>query len=318
MLLSCSLMFLSCPFPHSQAFLYAIANGAEYIFDFDDDNELLNKVDLFELTTAKAGAAGGVKVRVPETKCSAFNPYESFEATASGMWARGVPLDDINTCRAERYCEATLNEPDVTVGVYQSLANHDPDVDAIWRLTREIPVDFKPNPQVPPLAIPTGAFSPFNAQATIFHRSAFWGLFLPTTVHSRVSDIWRSYFDQALFRHSGIALVFVDPLVVQHRNAHSYLADFDSEKPLYERAGELVRYLSQWEPPRAAASSANAFAGAYEKLYIDLYEHGIIELEDVQLAQEWMLTLQGMGYKFPELKEKATTLIGCNKNQKVN
>jgi len=78
--------------------------------------------------------------------------------------------------------------PAAAIGIYQSIADGDPDVDAIYRLTRELPVHFDGAPENYPVVVPPETLSPMNAQAALFHRSAMWSLFLPTTVHGRVSD----------------------------------------------------------------------------------------------------------------------------------
>ena len=96
----------------------------------------------------------------------------------------------------------------------------------------------------PVLRVPSNTMTPYNAQATIFFQSGFWSLYLPITVVGRVSDIWRSYFAQALFKKIGVEFGFLPrPVVVQDRNPHSYLADFDAEIPLYEKSSVLVTYL---------------------------------------------------------------------------
>ena len=74
----------------------------------------------------------------------------------------------------------------------QSLADNDPDVDGMYRLSSKLPVTFLH--KAAQRAIPPFVFTPFNAQAVLFDRSALWGLLLPVTVHGRVTDIWRSYF----------------------------------------------------------------------------------------------------------------------------
>ena len=132
-----------------------------------------------------------------------------------------------------------------------------------------------------------------------------WSMFLPTTVHGRVSDIWRSYIAQTLGKTYGMLSVFMGPIVTQDRNAHNYLADFQSEEPLYERAGVLVEYLLNWKYKSIDGSGsppANpTFEGAMEKLYVDLYEHGILEWKDVELVQLWIQSLQSVGYEFPAI-----------------
>eukprot|EP00906_Rhabdomonas_costata_P021226 RCo030839 len=121
-------------------------------------------------------------------------------------------------------------------------------------------------------------------------------MLLPITVHGRVSDIWRSYITQRLLWEIGGQVVFRPPWVVQHRNAHNYLADLDSEYPLYHRAGALVQFLARW------SSEERSLRRRYLKLLVDLYEHGIVELKDVLLANDWLLDLTAAGYEFPKVK----------------
>ena len=49
--------------------------------------------------------------------------------------------------------------------VRQYLAQHDPDVDAIYRLTRELPLNFDTDGGG--ASLEEGTFVPYNAQATI-------------------------------------------------------------------------------------------------------------------------------------------------------
>ena len=79
------------------------------------------------------------------------------------VWPRGFPLDQIKN-------ESTRSIPlpgtvlRRRIGLIQSLANHDPDVDAIYRLTRHIPFNFTPAMPALPILIPQGTLVPLNAQ----------------------------------------------------------------------------------------------------------------------------------------------------------
>jgi hypothetical protein len=68
-----------------------------------------------------------------------------------------------------------------SIAVVQSLANHEPDVDGIFRLTRTIPFDFERTSQHT-LVISHGTLAPYNAQATLVLKPALWSLLLPVTV----------------------------------------------------------------------------------------------------------------------------------------
>lgn len=114
------------------------------------------------------------------------------------MWPRGFPLQFINN-------PATYNVPPSSpvaketlhLAAVQSLADHDPDVDTVYRLTRKLPVYFdRKNTIVVP---PQETFVPWNAQAVVVRQPAFFGLFLPVTVTGRVTDIWCSYIISRLF-----------------------------------------------------------------------------------------------------------------------
>ena len=72
--------------------------------------------------------------------------------------------------------------------IQQGLVNGDPDMDAIFRLTRKYPLaplEVTFDPAAPPAFLPEGVFSPFNSQNTLFHRDAFWALMLPSTTSFR-------------------------------------------------------------------------------------------------------------------------------------
>lgn len=252
---------------------------------------------------------------------SLLNPYPLMGATAHPAWPRGYPLHLIKATYHHYSSTPTssvaaplssprgatnsfvLNKatvPAASVGVVQYLANHDPDVDAIYRLIQPLPLNFqlRQHPLLLPLlnANREQVFCPYNAQATLHTHAALWTLLLPITVHGRVSDIWRSYFAQRLMADVDLAVVFHPPLVVQFRNSHNYLADFDSEGPLYLQAGVLVEQLAAWY------SCAETLPERMESLWIMLYERGYVQRADVALLQAWLQTLLELQYAFPEIK----------------
>ena len=136
------------------------------------------------------------------------------------------------------------------------------------------------------MALSSKTMAPFNAQATLWFRDAFAALYLPTTVHGRVSDIWRSYAAQAAFRCQGLSLAFSPPVVEQDRNAHDFMGDYMSERPLYEEAAALVEYLLGWPCP-----SGSSLPAVFERLFVDLYERGFIEVQDVGRLQAFLRDL---------------------------
>ena len=310
-------------------FLYAIAQGATELFDFDDDNWLypadrvnqhsviagyskkkLHNVLTPALTIATCTAAA---IDVPTNSAAAsiagspsavVNPYPLMRASNPAAWPRGLPYPDIRRSGAtplligEGEClDASRTLFAHSIAVMQSVADHDPDVDAIYRLTAtQSELHFSFLRDGPALVLPPGIFAPINAQATLHMRKAMWGALLPTTVHGRVSDIWRGYLHQRLYWDIGLQLAFTSPSVTQQRNAHNYLADMQSELPLYERAGELVRMLTVW---RCDDDGTRSLPSCMEALWVEAYERSYLEKADVHLVQRWLAALADVGYRFP-------------------
>lgn len=179
----------------------------------------------------------------------------------------------------------------------QFLANVDPDVDAIYRLTLPLPFSF-PLRGVNPVLVPRRIFAPYNSQATLHSHQALWALFLPITVHGSVSDIWRGYAAQRLLHdiEGGGPLVFMSPIVAHYHNIHNHLADFSSEEPLYTRSLPLIELLSNWK------SSLPTLPGRIEALWVFLFQHGFILEADVMMMQEWVGALMTMNYAFPAVQ----------------
>jgi len=283
------------PWNHSSrkniGYLAAIANGAEHVWDFDDDNELLGPYPV-------ALTSSGSHMRrwsLPAGASDILNPYPLL-GSSTFSWPRGFPLSRIKDDttvpkRANVIEEQHWNRS--RVAIVQALAEMDPDVDAVYRLTRPLPFSFAhPNDTI--LDVPRGTFAPLNAQATLFmSRQTLWTLLLPKTVHGRVSDIWRSYIMQRLLAEYGFSVAFAGAWVAHHRNPHSYIADFDSELPLYLQSDALVRVLSEWK------SKGGTLPEMALELYVELYERGFFEDQDIALMKLWLDALASTGLSFP-------------------
>ena len=297
-------------------YLYAIQHGAQVIYETDDDNVLL-----VDAPTAVAGDPSTLAVtEAPSIDHHAvFNVYAYFGQPT--IWPRGYPLQAISdgpdldwaqllpldaTASLTRPANETSPPVDagvqlvhaahMAVGVEQGLANGDPDVDAIFRLTRkdrshQLLVRFGDN--VPPLLLPRGVFSPFNSQNTLFHAGALWATLIPISTTFRVCDIWRGYWVQRLLWDAGLHVLFRNATVAQMRNPHDYLNDFLDEADLYSDAGRLVRHLADWQ------SSQPHLFGRIMDLAISLALEGFWGSSDVKLVQAWLLDLLSVCYEPP-------------------
>ena len=295
-------------------YMYAIQHGAEVIWDFDDDNMLK-----FWMSGAAPPGAPSLDASIPnKDNCvdghmevlfpkghswPTFNPYPKLGAPTLPSWPRGLPLDDIKIAASFNTSLQAVTIDCSDIGVLQSLADYQPDVDAIFRFTQQIPFWFKRTKETRHLMVPTGVMTPYNAQATLHFSSSFFGLFLPVTVNGRVSDIWRSYIAQRLFWDVGIKLGFAArPLVVQDRNEHSYTKDLSGESDLYLKGKELIKFLGQWK------GQGRTIVERTEELWIALYEREYIEEADVKLVQQWLQFLIDVGYKFPQINEELVSV----------
>lgn len=266
-------------------YLFAIQHGAQVIYESDDDNILLNG----RLVVHGEHSTGDVY----QGHSNTVNPYAQFGYR--NMWPRGYPLDNI---RGDSRENATFEVGVKCIPVQQGLANLDPDVDAIWRLTQphligKIRFDKRPRP----LIFPSGTMSPYNTQNTVQLYSAFWGLLLPVSTTFRVCDIWRGYWVQRILWELDCSLSFTEPLVDQVRNAHNYMKDFAEELDLYAKAGFLVHFLIHWEAPTNDTIQELISRLAHAMAVAEFWGQ-----EDALLIDDWLEDLVNVGYIFPTRK----------------
>lgn len=256
-------------------YLHAIAHGAQWVWDFDDDNRLLPNATLAPPTRALRA----------HTNCSTLNPYGLLGAPPDA-YPRGLPLDHVRAPCEVRVCAARGAAGAVVV---QSGATLAPDVDAIMRLTH---APFALDMRAMPVATAgSGAYMPYNAQATLV--GALWSLYLPVSVPGRVSDIWRAYYAQRLMRDLGMVVVHTAPLVEHVRAPHNLLADMDAEADLYAKAGALVAWLDAW------TSIDTNLARRAVSLAAHMHAGGFWGERDVLGVYEWHAALHRLGYAYP-------------------
>ena len=227
-----------------------------------------------------------------------YNPYPVLGAPTLPSWPRGLPPDDVKEAKCSNTSVKNTKLYSNKIAVLQSLADYQPDVDAIFRITMPVPMWFDRKQETRPLIVPDGVFTPYNAQATLHFKAGFWGLYLPISVTGRVSDIWRSYIAKRLFWDAGLKMGFLPrPLVVQDRNVHSNIADLEAESDLYMKSKHLVEFLGEWE------GKGKTMVERIEELWIEMYERTYIEYDDVILLQLWLQSLIAIGYKFPPVSK---------------
>jgi hypothetical protein len=169
--------------------------------------------------------------------------------------------------------------------VQQYLADGDPDVDAIYRMTMEQVITFDKGE----VFLRPGTWCPFNSQNTAWWPTAFPLMYLPAYATFRMTDIWRSFVAQAVLHSRGAGVVFRGATVVQRRNAHALLRDFEDEIPGYLHNGDIVQVLS--ELPLSGSWSVDEVCGSLSTCYRELVAKGWIPDAELDLLEKWIVAI---------------------------
>jgi hypothetical protein len=194
-------------------YLIAIENGSQVIIETDDDNIPRNEF---------------WNMRKPEhevdviTKQGWFNVYSLF--TSEDIWPRGFPLEKFTDPNKVEIINKKIYCP-----IQQGLADENPDVDAVYRMTSKLPIHFNQGR----IGLGKGTWCPFNSQNTTFFEDSFPLMYLPATCSFRMTDIWRSFVAQRIGWENDWYLLFHEATVWQERNPHNLLKDFEQEIPGY-------------------------------------------------------------------------------------
>lgn len=242
-------------------YLYAIMQGAKLIYETDDDNIPYEFWPIYYSIELDA--------QVSINKKEFINAYSHF--CDVNVWPRGFPLEAIRQGKVEQTTSQRVCAP-----VQQGLANLDPDVDAIYRLTIGEEISFS---NTDPLFLDLGTYCPFNSQNTFWYPSSFQYLFLPAYVPSRVTDIWRSYIAQHFLHRRNQGVLFCSPSVFQERNQHNLMDDFNQEIQLYTKTADLVQKLQK-------------YSGSFEGFMKYLSLQNLFNERDVALFDAWLKDLK--------------------------
>ena len=250
-------------------YLMAAQSGADVVIDTDDDN--------YPKSNWGFPAFDGAFDAIGD-KQGFVNIYQWF--TDAPIWPRGLPLDlitttfDFDNAQSIHKCK---------VGVWQGLADDDPDVDAIYRLTSDQPCFFD---ERQPLVLSEGTVCPFNSQNTATRKELFPLLYLPAYVTFRFTDILRGLVAQPIMWLYGYTLGFTQATVVQKRNPHDYMKDFSSEIPMYLNCRKVLETVS------ASISASESLESNLHKAYSSLLLEGIVCDDEMDSLEAWLSDLQ--------------------------
>ena len=259
------------PFNHygrkMMGYLHAIQAGASVIVDTDDDNIPYDGwvFPAFEGTFAASPVDKGF-----------VNIYKNF--TSHHIWPRGYPLDLILD-DTHNLKEADLIETMAKIGMWQGLADSDPDVDAIYRLIDNTEVFFDKRS---PIVLAEGTLCPFNSQNTAVRQELFPLLYLPAFVTFRFTDILRGLVAQPIMWAHGYRLGFTEATVLQVRNPHDYMKDFESEIPCYLHPNHVVTAVTR------AIDKGNTVSENLRRAYAELAKENIVTAQEIELLDLWL------------------------------
>jgi len=264
-----------CPQRHytrkNIGYLIAIQKGTNVIIETDDDNI---PYPTFWNPRKRICQTSVVK------KKGWLNIYSYF--SGANIWPRGFPLNKIHdsTPSFESLPIQTVDCP-----IQQGLSNENPDVDAIYRLTSPLPQNFRDDRQI---AMPKGAWCPFNSQNTTWWEETFPLLYLPATCSFRMTDIWRSFIAQRITWENNWTLLFHKPTVWQERNKHNLMNDFADEIPGFLHNEKICSELEKLSIKKGIDNLDDNLLICYEKLI----EIGLIDQKELKLMTTWLSDLE--------------------------
>ena len=250
-------------------YLIAALNGAEVIVETDDDN-----LPLASFWSQRSREVMGHHL----ANTGWTNAYRYF--TAQNIWPRGFALEEI------------LNDPPnlsdpvaVSSPIHQGLADDNPDVDAIYRLTAGTPITFSQHASV---MLGQGAICPFNSQNTTWFKEAFPLLYLPSYCSFRMTDIWRSFVAQRIAWTCGWSVVFHQSTVRQDRNEHNLMSDFSDEILGYTHNHRIMQWLMELDLRPGLAQIADNMTRCYD----ELIKRKLIDPRENELLKAWLTDIR--------------------------
>jgi len=191
------------------------------------------------------------------------------------IWPRGFPLDEINNFHKIKITKKLITSP-----IQQRLCDGNPDVDAIYRLTKKNKFhNFKKKNY----ALNNKSICPFNSQNTVWHEQCFPIMYLPTYCTMRATDIWRGFIALRILKNYNWNLSFLNSTVIQNRNVHDLLDDFNLEIPVYKNAKILNDTINNVK----LSNKKDHMLINFFRCYKQLVDKKILEKKELELVYKW-------------------------------
>ena len=251
---------------------YLLAFGSDVIIETDDDNYPRNE---FWHPRKKEIETGFIKTQ------GWINVYKCF--SESDIWPRGFPLENLNDAN-DSYDESPRT---ISCPIQQGLADENPDVDAVYRMTKKLPLNFNKRS---PVALGADSWCPFNSQNTTWFKESFPLLYLPSYCSFRMTDIWRSFIAQRIAWTCGWPILFHEATVWQERNEHSLLKDFEDEIPGYLNNAKICTLLGNLDLKNGAVNMEENLLRCYSLMV----ENKFIGIDEMPLVEAWLKDISAL------------------------
>ena len=262
-------------------YLIAMKNKSQIITETDDDNypkkSFFDNMELKKSLTLLSGSKW-------------INIYKIFSKNSNEMiWPRGFPLDEIT-----QKSKIVLKKIIITSPIQQRMCDGNPDVDAIFRLTRENKFySFKKKNY----ALDNKSICPFNSQNTVWHKECFPLMYLPSYCTMRATDIWRGFVALRILKNYNWNLSFLESTVIQNRNAHDLLDDFNLEYPVYKNTKIFNDTLQRIK----LSNKRDDMLINFFKCYKELTKNKLIEKNELDLVSKWIIDISKIYPKYKKI-----------------
>jgi STELLO glycosyltransferases len=248
---------------------YLLSKNKDVIIETDDDN--LPRAEFWKKNLSPDTA------RFTDKK-GWVNAYRYF--SDENIWPRGLPLEELQGNGNMHEEVPSISIKADSIKILQGLADENPDVDAVYRMTMKLPTSFEKRP---PLLLGSGSWCPFNSQNTVWKKEAFALMYLPSYCSFRMTDIWRSFVAQRIAWTCGWNILFHSADVWQERNEHNLLKDFADEVPGYLNNFRMCKMLEELDLKTGNQHLTENLLRCYKLLV----ESGWVGKEEMAIVEAW-------------------------------
>lgn len=137
----------------------------------------------------------------------------------------------------------------------------------------------------PPLILDTNQYCHLNSKNTFYHYNAFWSLMFPLEVENRYYADMRSYLSIRLMRELGdrVAVIPTNMLTIDLGVGRRSRMD-------------LIKVLNEWE------CEVVEFSDCILTCVEHLVKKKFLNQSEANFYQQWVQTLNTIGYKWPKMK----------------